>query len=310
MQKAAAFDETTTAFKVIKELSALRKTNEAVAYGTTSILYSTDNVLGYQRQFYDKQVIVAINRQPDLSYTVPAINTTLPTGTYSDVLGGLLGGASNPVTSVSGQNKISSFTLSGGEVNVWSYNPSLRTTVPRIGDVVSTSGRPGNTVNIYGTGLGGSATVKFGTVAATVVSNNDTFIEAVVPAVAAGASGITVTKGTNVSNSFTYEVLSGDQVQAIFKVNATTAVGQNIHIVGSIPELGSWDPAKSTEAMLNPNYPVWFLPVSVPKGTTFEFKFIKKDSLGNVIWESGTNRSFTSPSSSTGTADTSVFTWS
>ncbi|MGG1633731.1 alpha-amylase family glycosyl hydrolase [Paenibacillus sp. NRS-1760] len=310
MQKAAAFDETTTAFKVIKNLSALRQSNEAIAYGTTSILYSTDNVLVYQRQFYDKQVIVAVNRQPDISYTVPAINTTLPVGTYTDGLSGLLMGASNTVTSVSGQNKISSFTLSGGEVNILAYNPSLGTTVPRIGDVVSTSGRPGNTVYIYGTGLGGTATVKFGTVAATIVSNNDTFIEAVVPAVAAGSRSITVTKGTNVSNSFTYEVLSGDQVQVIFKVNATTTVGQNIHIVGSIPELGSWDAAKSTEAMMNPNYPVWFLPVSVPKGTTFEFKFIKKDSLGNVIWESGTNRSFTSPASSTGTSDTAVYNWS
>lgn len=60
---------------------------------------------------------------------------------------------------------------------------------------------------------------------------------------------------------------------------------------------------------MNPNYPVWFLPVSVPKGTTFEFKFIKKDSSGNVVWESGSNRSYTSPSSSTGTADTSVYNW-
>ncbi|HTG68539.1 MAG TPA: alpha-amylase family glycosyl hydrolase [Candidatus Udaeobacter sp.] len=309
MEQEVSFDQTTTAYKVIKELSALRKSNEAVAYGTTSILYSTDNVLVYQRQFYDKQVIVAINRQPDVSYTVPALDTTLPTGTYTDVLGGLLYGASNTVTNVSGQNKMSSFTLSGGEVNVWSYNPALGTTIPRIGDVISTSGRAGNTVYIYGTGLGGTATVKFDTVTATVVSNNDTFIEAVVPAVAAGPRSITVTKGANVSNGFTYEVLSDDQVQVIFKVNATTTLGQNIHIVGSIPELGSWNPAKSTEAMMNPNYPVWFLPVSVPKGTTFEFKFIKKDSSGNVVWESGSNRSYTSPSSSTGTADTSVYTW-
>lgn len=56
--------------------------------------------------------------------------------------------------------------------------------------------------------------------------------------------------------------------------------GQNVHIVGNIPELGNWGPAKASEAMMNPNYPEWFLPVSVPKGyqkgTTFEFKFIKK----------------------------------
>jgi len=58
-----------------------------------------------------------------------------------------------------------------------------------------------------------------------------------------------------------------------------------------------------------PNYPEWFLPVSVPMGTTFEFKFIKKDSNGNVIWESGENRIFTSPNTSTGTVDTPVYNW-
>lgn len=309
MEEATTFNTTTTAFQVIKKLSALRQANESVAYGTTSILYSTNDVLVYQRQFYDKQVIVAINRQPDTSFTVPAINTTLPTGTYTDVLTGSLYGDSNTVTTVSSQNQISSFTLSGGEVNVWSYNPSLGTTAPKIGDVVSTSGRAGNIVYIYGTGLGSSPTVKFGTTTATVVSSSDTFIEAIVPSVTAGSQNITVTKGTNVSNAFVYEVLSDDQVQVIFKVNATTTYGQNIYIVGSIPELGSWTAAKSTEAMLNPNYPVWFLPVSVPKGATFEYKFIKKDSSGNVVWESGSNRSYTAPTSATGSAETSVLTW-
>src|SRR5690606_14422955 len=133
MEKEVAFDQTTTAYKVIQELSALRQSNEAIAYGTTSVLYSTNDVLVYQRQFYDKQVIVAINRQPDLSFTVPALDTSLPTGTYNDVLDGLLYGASNTVTNVGGVNKLSSFTLSGGEVSVWEYNPSLGTTTPRIG---------------------------------------------------------------------------------------------------------------------------------------------------------------------------------
>jgi len=309
MQTESTFDTTTTAYQTIKKLSALRQANEAVAFGTTDILYSTNDVLVYKRQFYDKQVIVAINRQPDQSFTVPAINTTLPTGTYSDALDGLLYGSSATVSTVNGQNQIASFTLSGGEVNVWSYNPDLGTSVPRLGDVVSTMGRAGNTVYIYGTGLGGTVSVKFDTTAATVVSNSNNVIEAIVPSVAAGVRQITVTKGSNVSNPFRYEVLSGDQVQVIFKVNASTTLGQNIYVVGSIPELGSWDPAKASEAFLNPNYPEWFLPVSVPKGTTFQYKFIKKDGAGNVIWEGGSNRTFTSSSSSAGSSDTGTLTW-
>ena len=306
MQVAApAFSQTTAAYTTIKKLAALRASNDALAYGETSILYSNNDVLVFSRKFYDKQVVVAVNRQPAVSYTVPALVTSLPAGTYTDQLTGTLLGASNTVAS----GQLASFTLSGGEVDVWSYNPSLGTTIPRIGDVVSTAGRAGNRVYIYGTGLGGTPTVKFGTTTATVVSAGDTAIEATVPAAPPGILNITVAKGANTSNTFRYEVLSDDQVQVNFKVNASTVVGQNVYVVGSIPELGSWDPAKASEAMMNPNYPVWFLPVSVPKNTTFQFKFIKKDGAGNVIWEGGSNRSFTSPSSSTGTVDTAVLSW-
>lgn len=309
METTTAFNETTTAYQVIKKLSALRQANEAVAFGGTEILYSTNDVLVYKRQFYDKQVIVAVNRQPNVSFTVPALNTSLPLGTYADQLGGQLFGASMTVTNAAGQNRIGSFGLSGGEVDVWSYNPSLGATIPRIGDAVATMGRAGNRVYIYGTGLGGTVTVKFDSTNAAVISNGGTMIEAVVPNVSAGIRNITVVKGTNTSNPFRYDVLSGDQVQVIFKVNASTVVGQNVHVVGSIPELGIWDPAKAPEAMLNPNYPEWFLPVGVPNNTSFQFKFIKKDGSGNVTWEGGSNRSFTSPSSPTGTADTPVYGW-
>ena len=64
--------------------------------------------------------------------------------------------------------------------------------------------------------------------------------------------------------------------QIVFHVSAETQLGENIYIVGNIPELGNWNPDNCTESMLNPNYPEWFLPVSVPSGTTIEFKFIKK----------------------------------
>lgn len=84
---------------------------------------------------------------------------------------------------------------------------------------------------------------------------------------------------------------------------------EHIYIVGNIPELGNWNPDNCTESMLNPNYPEWFLPVSVPSGTTIEFKFIKKDALGNITWESGSNRTVTSSSNPCGVVDTEVYTW-
>lgn len=309
MQTDSEFNTQTTAYQLIGDLSELRQSNDAIAYGTTVIRYSDDNVLVFERQFYDDVVLVAVNRQPDQSYAIGPVETNLPAGNYTDYLGGLLYGFNTVVTAGEGINHTSSFTLPGGAVCVWEYKASVPST-PQIGDVMSTMGRVGNKVYIYGDGLNGDVSVKFGDVEAVVESNSANQIVTKVPAGAVpGDNNITVTKGSSVSNAFVYNVLSGDQNQIIFHVQANTAMGENIYIVGNIPELGSWDPDNCTEAMLNPNYPEWFLPVSVPAGTQIEFKFIKKDANGTVTWESGENRVITSSSSSAGSIDTEVYTW-
>ena len=308
MQTDSAFDTTTTAYQLIGELSDLRQDNDALAYGTTVIRYSSDDVLVYERQFYDDVVLVAVNRQPDASFTIDGVETMLPPGEYSDYLNGMLDGSSITVSSGTGINNSSSFTLPGGAVCVWQYDSSA--SAPQIGNVISTMGRAGNKVYIYGDGLDGNVTVNFGDTPATVIENSATEIVTTVPENATpGYNDITVTKDGATSNSFTYNVLSGDQNQVIFHVQAETNYGENIYIVGNIPELGNWDPDNCTEALLNPNYPEWFLPVSVPAGTQIEFKFIKKDSTGAITWESGENRVITSSPDSAGSVDTELYYW-
>ncbi|WLQ43447.1 carbohydrate-binding module family 20 domain-containing protein [Streptomyces laculatispora] len=83
---------------------------------------------------------------------------------------------------------------------------------------------------------------------------------------------------------------------ASFGVNATTQLGQNIYVTGNQPALGNWNPAAALK--LDPaTYPVWKLDVSLPAGTSFEYKYVRKDASGNVTWESGANRTGTVPSS-------------
>lgn len=83
---------------------------------------------------------------------------------------------------------------------------------------------------------------------------------------------------------------------AAFNVNATTVVGQNIYVTGNRAELGNWSPSAALK--LDPaSYPVWKLDVSLPAGTAFEYKYIRKDAAGNVTWESGANRTATVPAS-------------
>lgn len=304
IQKETEFDQTTTAYRLIRSLSNLRQENDAVAYGQTNVLYSDTHIIVYERKFFDKSVIVAMNRHPDNSYSVPNLNLSLSNGIYSDELNGLLNGKSLSVH----EGVAEAFTLSGGEVSVWSFNPSLESG-PKLGDVISTSGVTGDTVYLYGNGLDGSINVTFNGINAPITSNTYDFITTKVPSGVSGLVDIEVSKGTSKSNSVRYNVLSGEQSQVVFNVHAYTNLGENIHVVGNIPELGNWDPNKSTEAFHTPEYPYWFLPVSVPINTTFEYKFIKKNTNGEVIWESGVNRVFTSPSKVTGVSYTPVYYW-
>lgn len=58
------------------------------------------------------------------------------------------------------------------------------------------------------------------------------------------------------------------------------------------PELGNWNPGSALK--LDPAaYLVWKLDVELPEGTSFEYKYIRRDESGNVTWESGANRTAT-----------------
>ncbi|MFC8065881.1 carbohydrate-binding module family 20 domain-containing protein [Streptomyces sp. NPDC057293] len=88
-----------------------------------------------------------------------------------------------------------------------------------------------------------------------------------------------------------------------FAVNATTSWGQNIYVTGNRPELGDWNPGNALK--LDPAaYPVWKGDVELPEGTSFEYKYVRKDEAGNVSWESGANRTATVTSTRTTLDDT------
>ncbi|GAK10529.1 alpha-amylase family glycosyl hydrolase [Geomicrobium sp. JCM 19039] len=291
MERETEFNENTVAFQTISSLAELRQQNPAIAYGLTNIRHSSEHVLVYERSFYDYTVVVAINRHPDEAFNVPSVPTQLPNDTYEDVLRGLLDGQSVEVS----DGQLPSFELSGGASAVWSYN-NHSSEQPMIGDVISTMGVAGDRVHLYGENLS-EASVWFGDVEAEVIDRGDQELVTLVPTgLDAGDVSITLQSGATTSNAFTFHKLSGEQTQVVFNIEANTNFGETIHVVGNIPELGSWDADRSTEAFLNPEHPYWFLPVSVPINEEIEYKFIKKNEQGDVIWESGTNRTLDTPS--------------
>jgi hypothetical protein len=88
--------------------------------------------------------------------------------------------------------------------------------------------------------------------------------------------------------------------------------GENVFVTGSISQLGSWSTDKAV-ALSATGYtasnPLWTTTIDLPAGTTFEYKFIKKETDGSIIWESDPNRSYTVPTGCSGTTATAAASW-
>jgi alpha-amylase len=97
--------------------------------------------------------------------------------------------------------------------------------------------------------------------------------------------------GTGTVNT-TWNGSSTTNPAVTFNANVTTTFGQNVFVVGSIPALGSWNTAGAI-ALSSAGYPIWSATVALPANTAIEYKFIKKNPDGSVIWESGSNRTLT-----------------
>jgi glycosidase len=302
-----SFDTTTTAYKLVGKLSALRRSNPAVPYGSMGQRWINNDVYIYERKFFGSVVLVAINKNDTTAYQITGLNTSLPAGTYTDYLTGLLGGSSITVSAgTGGNNPVAAFSLPAHTVAVWQFAEGAA--APEVGSIGPTVGQPGVRVTVAGRNFGatqGSGSVKFGTTAATVNSWSDTQIVATVPSVANGNYSMTVTKsGGAVSNGIQYTVLTARLIPVTFTVfNASpTQVGDYIFLTGNTVELGNWSTTwdGAVGPMLTPNYPNWFINASVPAGQTIQFKFIKIAAGGAVTWEAGANHTYTVPTSGTG----------
>ncbi|KAG9223428.1 glycoside hydrolase family 13 protein [Pleurotus ostreatus PC15] len=95
-----------------------------------------------------------------------------------------------------------------------------------------------------------------------------------------------------------------DTVAVTFEETATTTLGENIYLVGSIPQLGVWVP-EAAILLSAATYPVWRVTVNIPAGTSFTYKFIRKETDGGVVWESDPNRQLTVGASGTQTVSSS-----
>lgn len=298
------------AFRIdaVKDLSTLRQNNDAVAYGSHTQRWINNDVYIYERQFYNSVVLVAINKNDSTSYPISGLNTALPAGNYSDYLGGLMGGPSITVGSGSGgNNPVTGFTLNPHTVAVWQVVGSVP--APEVGSIGPTVAQPGVQVTIAGQGFGSSTgSVNFGGTNATINSWSNTSVTFTVPSVSNGVYNVQLKNSSGTAaNTIQFTVLTAQLIPVTFTVNNATPTntGDYIFLVGSTVELGNWGSPtptfdNSVGPLLDPNYPNWFLNVSVPAGQTIQFKFVKIAANGTVTWENGNNHSYLVPTSGIG----------
>ena len=87
--------------------------------------------------------------------------------------------------------------------------------------------------------------------------------------------------------------------------NIMTTWGENIYIVGNVPELGEWSVDLAVGPALCPSYPTWTVFIDVPAGCAIEWKALKKGASTQTIWQGGENNTFTVPTSGIGSTITS-----
>jgi glycosidase len=301
----SSFSTTTTPYKLIGALSALRQNNDGIAYGGFQQRWINNDVYIYERKFFNDVVLVAINKNDTTPFSITGLNTALPPGSYSDYLSGLLGGSSISVSAgTGGNNPVTAFTLPAHTVAVWQITAPAA--APEVGSIGPTLGQSGVHVTIAGKGFGTSTgNVLFGATAATVVGWSDSQVVFSVPSVAPGIYNVQLKNSAGaLANTIQFKVLTARLIPVTFTVNnaSPTNPGDFIFLTGNTVELGTWGTTFDTAIgpMLDPNFPNWFLNASVPAGQTIQFKFIKIAANGTVTWENGANHTYTVPASGTG----------
>lgn len=117
------------------------------------------------------------------------------------------------------------------------------------------------------------------------------------PALAAGAPNVTE--------------LSTCTSNVLFEVNATTYFGENVYLVGNVPELGNWDVANA-QPLSGSNYTsdraLWYVEVAMTAGATVDFVYAKLEDCNQGYLYETINRTLTVPAcaGSDGTAAAQV----
>lgn len=291
------FNTNTPAYQLISRLAHLRHTNPALAYGDLRALQVSQDVYIYERQFGNNKVVVAINRNDTTPVSINGLSPQLPTGRYSDVLGGKFGGSD---LLVNADGSARSFTLQPSEIAVWQFTAAEPTT-PQLGSVGPELTHPGDQLILDGEGFGGlraGGTVELGALTAPVESWSAHSITVRVPNVPGGLYSLRVCPFAEpCSNRMLARIDSGPQVPVTFTVGNVpeTTPADLIYLTGDVYELGNESVEKQIALgpLFGPNKPSWFILASVPACRALHFHFFILHADGSRTAESGPEHTYT-----------------
>lgn len=292
---------------LIQYLAALRSSNPAVAYGSFTQRWLTNDTYIYERQLGTNVVLVAFNKNPSSDQAITGLFTYLPPGSYTDYLAGTMGGSGITVTGTAGANNpVTNFTLPHRTVAIWVSNGAAS---PGLGSITPRVANAGVPVTLSGSGLGATAgLVVFSqggnNFSATVTNWTDSQITVVVPALSAGPGTVAVSQGGNTSNAIPFTASSGVLVPVVFSLTGFPSLSttDQLFLSGNIAELGNWSTAW-TQAIGPAPLPTAtnaLVTASLPLSTGVQFKFFILHADGSVTWENGANHIYTVPANGVG----------
>lgn len=106
-------------------------------------------------------------------------------------------------------------------------------------------------------------------------------------------------------------VVGAGHGRAAFSVPVTftnytgTVFGQSVFVLGSLPELGAWQPTNAIKLVpgnCSGSNCLWSVTLGLPEGTAYAYKFVKRydctnclRDAANIVWESGADRTNATP---------------
>ncbi|AEH25509.1 alpha-amylase family glycosyl hydrolase [Pyrococcus yayanosii] len=250
------FDNTTEAARIIRTLAALRKINDALAFGDFRTLYADYNVWAFERTFGAHRILVVMNKGQEKNLT---LTLDWEDGSYTDVLYGA-------VMEVKDGKAI--LTLPRNSFYVFHVEGEQKE--PLIGSLTPYVAQPGQKVLIAGAGFGNDGHVYIGGKRAKVLSWSNDKILVEVPELETSETWVPVYVEANGkrSNTMKLRYYSGNDIPALLVVNGSNLTGF-LWIKGNIPELAEPRP------LIKSSTGYYFTVAPLPNGTIFSVQLYR-----------------------------------